>query len=78
MTMNQKTIEDYLALPYRMVVTPDEEGFGVEIPDLPGCYTHAELWGDIQAMVREAMALWIGIMLEDGKPIPEPEPQPTQ
>jgi predicted RNase H-like HicB family nuclease len=67
--------KDYLDLPYRMVITPDEEGYGVEVPDLPGCFTHVERWEDIKPMVREAMALWISVMLEDGKAIPLPEAQ---
>jgi predicted RNase H-like HicB family nuclease len=75
--MKHKTIKSYLALPYRMIITPDDEGFGVEIPDLPGCFTHAEKWEDVQDMAHEAMSLWIGVMLKDGKPIPEPEAQPT-
>lgn len=75
MTATQKTIDHYLNLPYRLVITPDDEGYGVEILDLPGCLTHAEKWEDIQPMVREAMSLWIGIMLEDGKRIPEPAAQ---
>lgn len=74
--MTTKTIEYYLSLPYPLMITPDDEGFGISVPDLPGCFTHAETWDDIQPMVREAMSLWIGVMLEDGKPIPEPTPQP--
>lgn len=73
MTTNQKTIEYYLNLPYRMIITTDEDGFGVELPDLPGCFTHAEKWEDIQPMVQEALSLWISVMLADGKPVPEPE-----
>jgi antitoxin HicB len=72
-----KAIEDYLRLPYRLIIIPDDEGYGVEVPELPGCYTHAETWDDIQSMVREAMALWMSVMLADGKPIPEPTPQIT-
>ena len=75
MTTNPKTIEYYLGLPYPLLITPDEEGYGVEIPDLPGCYTHAEKWEDIQPMVREAMELWLNVMLQDGKSVPEPTPQ---
>jgi predicted RNase H-like HicB family nuclease len=67
-----KTPDDYLDLPYRLIITPDEEGFGVEIPELPGCFTHAERWDDVQPMAREAMTLWIGVMLTDGKAIPLP------
>ncbi len=73
--MTQKTLDYYLNLPYRMVITPDDEGFGVEFPDLPGCFTHAEKWEDIQEMAREAKTLWLTVMLQDGKPIPEPAPQ---
>jgi len=75
MTTNPKTIDYYLDLPYPLLITPDDEGFGVEIPDLPGCFTHAEKWEDIQPMVREAKELWITIMLKDGQSIPEPTPQ---
>jgi antitoxin HicB len=71
--MIEKTIDYYLNLPYRLVITPDDEGYAVEVPDLPGCYTHAKEWNDIQEMAREAMSLWIEVMLEDGKPIPEPQ-----
>jgi predicted RNase H-like HicB family nuclease len=72
MTQTPETIEYYLNLHYPLLITPDDEGYGVTIPDLPGCYTHAQRWEDIQPMVREAMELWIGVMLSDGKRIPEP------
>jgi predicted RNase H-like HicB family nuclease len=73
--MNKKMIDDYINLPYPLMITPDEEGYGVAVPDLPGCFTHAQTWDDIQPMVREAMTLWLQVMLEDGKSIPEPTPQ---
>ena len=39
-----KTLNEYLALPYRMelVKDPDEGGFVVSFPDLPGCITCGE------------------------------------
>lgn len=68
-----RTIEDYLALPYRLVITPDEEGgYGVEVVDLPGCITYAQQWEDIPEMVREAMSAWLGSALKHNDPIPEP------
>jgi len=73
--MTQKTLDYYLNLPYPMVITPDDEGFGVEFPDLPRCFTHAKKWEDIQEMAREATTLWLTVMLQDRKPIPEPAPQ---
>lgn len=70
--MMEKTIEYYLNLPYQILITPDEEGYGIAVPDLPGCFSHAETWETILPMIREAMELWIEVMLEDGKPITEP------
>jgi antitoxin HicB len=68
-----RMLEDYLNLPYPLMITPDEDGgYGVEIPDLPGCFTHAEKWEDIPSQAREAMASWIGSALKHGDPIPEP------
>lgn len=72
-----KTVEEYLNLPYQLLITPDEEGYGIAVPDLPGCFSHAETWEAIPHMIREAMELWIGVRLESGKPIPEPNPLPT-
>ena len=36
-----KTLNDYLSLPYRLVIVPDldEGGFVASYPDLPGCIT---------------------------------------
>lgn len=74
MQMMNKTIEDYLALPYPVIITPDEDGgFGVEVVDLPGCFTYADRWEDIPLMVREAITSWIGSALQHGDPVPEPK-----
>ncbi|MFZ4816869.1 MAG: type II toxin-antitoxin system HicB family antitoxin [Phototrophicaceae bacterium] len=72
--LHQKTASDYLHLPYHLLITPDDEGFGVSVIELEGCYTHAQRWEDIPAQVSEAQSLWITVMLEDGKIIPEPHP----
>lgn len=71
--MTTKTIDYYLNLPYHLIVTPDDEGYGVAVAELPGCFTHAEKWEEIPSMIREAMELWVGVMLEDGKAVPEPK-----
>ena len=36
-----KTLNDYMALPYRLEIVEDQEegGFVVSYPDLPGCIT---------------------------------------
>ncbi len=68
-----KTLENYLKMPYQLIITPDEEGgFGIAVAELPGCVTYTERWEDIPAMVRDAMTAWIGSALSHDDPIPEP------
>jgi len=69
-----KALAAYLDLPYRVLLTPDDEGgYGIEVVELPGCVTYAEHWEDIPQLVREAMTSWIGSALKHNDPIPEPE-----
>lgn len=72
-----KTLEEYLALPYRIVLTPDADedgraGFVAEVAELPGCMSQGDTPDQAVARVRDAMAGWISVALEDGIEIPEP------
>lgn len=59
--------------PYRKVISGNaEEGFLIEVPDLPGCMTAGETEAEAVELLRDAMLLWIGAALEEGAPIPEP------
>ena len=63
--------------PYRKVISGDaDEGFLIQVPDLPGCMTAGETMEEAVSMLPEAMALWLTVALEDGDPIPEPTPVP--
>lgn len=64
----------YLALPYRIELTPDPEdgGFVVSIPDLPGCISQGETVEEAMEMIRDAQRGWLTVALEHGDPIPEP------
>jgi DNA-binding transcriptional MerR regulator len=46
---------------YRAVLTPDLEagGFGIEVPELPGCFSQADGVRDAVRMAREAIELWL-------------------
>ena len=59
-----KTLNEYLKMPYRMEVVedPEEGGFVVSYPDLPGCIT-----------AKDAQKAWLEAALEDGIKIPEPD-----
>lgn len=68
-----KTLDDYLALPYRMEITPgDHGGYVVNYPDLLGCITQVEDLDDAIAMGKEVLAGWLEIAVEDGADIPLP------
>ncbi len=59
--------------PYRKVVSGDaDDGFLIEVPDLPGCVTAGETMEEAVGLLPDAMLLWIGTALEDGHTIPEP------
>ena len=70
-----KTIEEYLSLPYRMELVPDPEegGFVVSFPDLPGCLSSGETVEQAIANAADAKKAWMEAMLEDGQAIPEPD-----
>ena len=70
-----KTIEYYMTLPYRLEILPDpdEGGYVVRYPDLPGCLTVGETMNDALANAEDARRAWITSALEDGIRIAEPE-----
>ena len=69
-----KTIEEYMALPYRMELVPDvrEGGYIVSYPDLKGCLSAGETLEAAIANGEDARREWLTAALEDGYPIPEP------
>jgi len=72
-----RTLEEYLELPYHisLVHSRDDDGHDgwvADIPELPGCISQGETPDEAVASVRDAMAGWISVALEDGREIPEP------
>lgn len=68
-----KSIGDYLKLPYTIELIPNPGGgYAVTVKELPGCISQGETPEEAIAMIRDAMAGWIEVALEDGLPIPEP------
>ena len=58
----------YIALVHK---DPDSD-FGVSFPDFPGCITAGGTIQEAIDMAKEALALHIEGMVEDGEAIPEP------
>lgn len=48
------------------------DGISVEFPDLPGCLTCGDTTEEALSMAKEAMALHLYGMEQDGDPIPDP------
>lgn len=56
---------------YRIHLEPEPEGgFTVTVPSLPGCVTWGEDYEHAMAMAREAIGLYLEVLVEDGVPIP--------
>ena len=72
-----KTLEYYLALPYRLEIIPDtaEGGYGARYPELPGCITCADTLEKAVENAQDAKKEWLTVALEDGISIPEPQPE---
>lgn len=70
-----RTLEDYLKLPYRMEIVqdPDEGGYVVSYPDLPGCLTSGETLEEAVKNAEDAKREWMSAALEDGYDIPVPD-----
>jgi predicted RNase H-like HicB family nuclease len=58
----------YLALIHK---DPDSD-YGVSFPDLPGCVTAGSSLDEAIAMAKEALALHVEGLLEDGEEVPPP------
>jgi predicted RNase H-like HicB family nuclease len=50
-----------------------EGGYTVTVPALPGCITYGENIDQAVAMAKEAIALYIQSLLDEGDPIPTQE-----
>ena len=70
-----KTLNEYMALPYKMESVEDKEegGFVVSFPDLPGCITCGETVESAVANAMDAKKAWLEAALEEGIAILEPD-----
>lgn len=70
-----KTLNEYMALSYRMEIVEDKDegGFVVSYPDIPGCITCGETVELAVVNAVDAKRAWIEAALEDGVEINEPD-----
>lgn len=69
-----KTLNEYMALPYKMEIVEDKEegGFVVSFPELSGCITCGETVESAVANAMDAKKAWLEAALEEGIAIHEP------
>lgn len=69
--------EDYLSLPYHLLVVRDGEEKGkpwtASVEELPGCTSRGKTAEAALSGVEAAMEKWIAAALEEGREIPEPK-----
>jgi predicted RNase H-like HicB family nuclease len=71
------SVEDYLALPYHLMLVRDGEEKGkpwtASVEELPGCTSRGKTSDAALDGIEAAMASWIALALEEGREIPEPK-----
>lgn len=60
---------------YVVVYEPAGSNWSAYVPDLPGCVAAGDTLDETKQLMREAIALHIAGLREDGLPIPEPTAQ---
>lgn len=72
-----KDLDYYMALRYKIVLVPEEDGWGAMIPDLPGCVGGGDTIIEALEMLEDAKCGWLVSSLAHGDPIPEPTAPPN-
>jgi len=57
---------------YMVVIERGESSWGAHVPDLPGCVAVGETRAEVIGLIREAVALHIEGLREEGLPVPRP------
>jgi len=57
---------------FAVVIENAGPNYSAYVPDLPGCVAAGDTCEEVEASIREAIALHISGLREDGLPVPEP------
>lgn len=57
---------------FAIVVEKAERNYGGYVPDLPGCVATGPTVVEVERLLREAIAMHVEGLREDGLPVPEP------
>lgn len=71
----EKTVDYYMGLPYTLIVRRLDDGsYYGKFKELDGLSIGGETWAEFGENVESVRRAWIEMLLEDGDPVPEPEP----
>ncbi len=72
------SVEAHLDRPYHIRLQQRDDGDGpywlASVEELPGCMSDGDTAREARSAIRDAMHAWLSAALEDGRPIPEPQP----
>lgn len=57
---------------YAIVIENAEASYAAYVPDLPGCVATGATVGEVEQGIREAIALHLAGLRDDGQSIPQP------
>ena len=57
---------------YAIVIERAEDNYSAYVPDLPGCVATGDTFQEVEGEIRDAIALHLDGLREDGVPIPQP------
>ncbi|MGZ4332858.1 MAG: toxin-antitoxin system HicB family antitoxin [Gaiellaceae bacterium] len=77
-SQQDRTLEQYLALPYHVALVRDGDGEGgpwvAQVEELAGCTSRAETAELAASGIQQAMSDWIREALHEGREVPKPKP----
>lgn len=70
-----KTVQEYLSLPYTMIVRRDDRDsiYVAQVKEIPACTGHGDTAGAALEMLHDNLEDWIAYAIEEGEQIPVPE-----
>ncbi len=57
---------------YPIAIEPRRKGYGVVVPDLPGCFSAGDTLEEAMTMAEQAIVAWIETTIDAGQDIPQP------
>ena len=57
---------------YAVIIEKTQTGYSAYVPDLPGCVSVGSTREEVDRNIREAIALYLDELREQGSPVPVP------